>query len=175
MAHSRPRTNSRLVVLATFLVVTGSWLFRSALAPAAPRVAVTQLPKAPSPPEFLLPRVRLTLGPAPGLPLRSDRDPFRFGGPEAAPTRAPSPALPRSNGTLSSSIDEPSFVLLGVAEDLGSGVPSRTAIISGADGDVWFVKEGEMLMELYRVEHVGAELAVLMDLRSSRKRHLVMR
>ena len=178
MAQSRPRTTRRLVVLATFLTVTGSWLFRGALAPAAPRVApaVTQRPKALPQTESALPRVRSAMRPAPGLPLRSDRDPFRFESVEAAPpAHSLSPALPHSNVPLSSSIDEPTLLLLGVAEDLGSGVPRRIAIVGGADEHVWFVREGEMLTELYRIEHVGPELAVLVDIRSSRKRHLVMR
>ncbi len=177
MAHKRPRTNSRLVVLATFLVVTGSWLFRGALAPAAPVAAAgTQLPKALPEAESALPRVQSTMRPAPGIPLRSDRDPFRFGGAEAALlTRAPTPALPRSNLSLSSSIDEPPLVLLGVAEDSREGATHRTAVVGGAGEDIWFVTEGEMVTEQYRIDHVGAESAVLVDVRTADKRHLVLR
>lgn len=116
------------------------------------------------------------MGPAPGLPLRSDRDPFAFRGAEAAlPERAPSPAFPRSNLSLSSSFTEPPLVLLGVAEDLSSGVPRRTAVIGGVGDDMWFAREGEMLTEQYRVDHVGPEFAVLVDIRTTIKRHLVLR
>jgi hypothetical protein len=66
-------------------------------------------------------------------------------------------------------------VLLGVAEDLGSGVPRRTAVIGGAGEDIWFVREGEMVTEQYRINDVGAESAVLVDVRTADKRHLVLR
>ncbi len=47
---------------------------------------------------------------------------------------------------------EPAFALIGVAEDGGV----RTAIISG-QGQLFMVKDGELVAERYRVTHVGAD------------------
>jgi hypothetical protein len=72
-------------------------------------------------------------------------------------------------------LDEPQLVLLGVAEDSGEGPARRTAVVAGAGEDIWLVRQGEMVTEQYRVEHVGAEFAVLVDVRTTNKRHLVLR
>jgi len=66
-------------------------------------------------------------------------------------------------------------VLLGVAEDSREGATRRTAVVGGAGEDIWFVREGEMVTEQYRIDHVGAESAVLVDVRTADKRHLVLR
>jgi hypothetical protein len=47
---------------------------------------------------------------------------------------------------------EPAFALIGVAEDGGV----RTAIISG-HGQLFMVKDGELVADRYRVTHVGAD------------------
>ena len=44
-----------------------------------------------------------------------------------------------------------------------SGVPVRTAVLSGA-GDVWIVREGDVVAGRYRVEAIGPGSVRLADL-----------
>ena len=183
---TRKPDTARAVVMATVLVVTGSWFLRGAPAPAAPREMppFDQRPAGARPvvlPESALPRVRWNNRSPLVAPTRSPRDPFRFDAPGMTrSTRVSSPAPPRSSVGLGSPVNEPEreLVLLGVAEDSGEDGTRRTAVVGGAedrDDDLWLVREGDMLTEQYRIEHVGPEFAVLVDVRTSRKRHLVMR
>jgi hypothetical protein len=59
---------------------------------------------------------------------------------------APAPAIEPA------AAPEPAFALIGVAEDAGV----RTAIISG-QGQLFMVKDGDLVAERYRVMHVGAD------------------
>jgi hypothetical protein len=78
--------------------------------------------------------------------LNASRIPAPAGGVAAvAPTTAPELAAPAA-------APEPAFALIGVAEDDGV----RTAIISG-QGQLFMVKDGELVAERYRVTHVGAD------------------
>ncbi len=64
--------------------------------------------------------------------------------------------------------------LAGMAEDAGPGGPVRTAIISGASG-VYLVKEGDVLLSRYRVEHLSDDAADLREVDNGVEVHLALR
>jgi hypothetical protein len=73
----------------------------------------------------------------------------------ASPTPAPAAgvgAVAPAPAVQPAGTPEPAFALIGVAEDAGV----RTAIISG-QGQLFMVKEGDLVAERYRVTHVGAD------------------
>jgi hypothetical protein len=90
------------------------------------------------------------------------RNPFRFGARQVAPppaaavppavaTALPAPAPPR---------ELPFVVLAGIATDMVSGAPERTAILTTTAGVV-LVRAGEMVGADYRVREVGEDAVVL--------------
>jgi hypothetical protein len=58
----------------------------------------------------------------------------------------------------------PRVSLAGLAEHIVAGVAVRTAVLSGA-GDVWIVREGDVVAGQYRVEAIGPGSVRLVDLR----------
>jgi hypothetical protein len=83
--------------------------------------------------------------------------------PPPAPVEAP-PALPAL----------PALKLAGIAEDEGSEGPVRTAIISG-QGQLFLVKEGENVLQRYRVTKISADVVELIDLGDNSIRRLALR
>ena len=75
----------------------------------------------------------------------------------AAPAPAPAPALVEAPPAL------PALKLAGIAEDEGPEGPLRTAIISG-QGQLFLVKEGESVLQRYRVTKISADVVELVDL-----------
>jgi len=85
--------------------------------------------------------------------------------PRQAPV-TPSSPLPLQRPPLSESIAArpaaPVMKLSGIAEDVTAGGVVRTAIIS-AFGQLFVVKEGELVTERYRVARISADVAELSD------------
>jgi hypothetical protein len=117
-------------------------------------------------------RSRLAAAPSPQNPVRN---PFSFASKEA-PRRArreavePVPALPPVLEPM-----EPAIDLVGVAEDKTPKGIVRTAIISALSGELFLVKEGELIGARYRVKTVGADAVELTDLLSGSMRRLALR
>jgi len=80
--------------------------------------------------------------------------------PAPAPVEAP-PALP-------------ALKLAGIAEDEGPEGPMRTAVISG-QGQLFLVKEGESVLQRYRVTKISADVVELIDLGDNSIRRLALR
>src|SRR6185295_14141878 len=81
--------------------------------------------------------------------------------PAPALVEAPPPALP-------------ALKLAGIAEDEGPEGPLRTAIISG-QGQLFLVKEGDSVMQRYRVTKISADVVELIDLGDNSVRRLALR
>jgi hypothetical protein len=79
----------------------------------------------------------------------------------AAPMPAPAPALPP-------------LKLAGIGEDEGAEGPVRVAFISG-EGQLFMVKEGEMVTPRYRVSKISADVVELIDLETNTPRRLALR
>ena len=88
--------------------------------------------------------------------------------------RTPAPLVARSSDQMSAPVPAgvaappevppgPRVTLAGLAEQVVSGVPVRTAVLSGA-GDVWIVREGDVVAGRYRVEAIGPGSVRLADL-----------
>jgi len=84
----------------------------------------------------------------------------------AAPAPAPAPA--QAPPAL------PALKLAGIAEDEGPEGPLRTAIISG-QGQLFLVKEGDSVMQRYRVTKISADVVELIDLGDNSIRRLALR
>ena len=80
--------------------------------------------------------------------------------PAPAPVEAP-PALP-------------ALKLAGIAEDEGPEGPMRTAVISG-QGQLFLVKEGDSVVQRYRVTKISADVVELIDLGDNSIRRLALR
>jgi len=111
--------------------------------------------------------------------------------PEATPTRparnlftfhaAPRPA-PRSVGALPPPIVEtrppaviqPPLKLEGIAEDPGPDGPKRTAWIAG-DGKLFTVREGDTLLQRYKVTKISTDVVELTDDNDGSTRRLALR
>jgi hypothetical protein len=100
-------------------------------------------------------------------PLQA-RDLFRFrrgiGATTLSGFRAPAPA-PAALPAAAPAGHEPSFTLVGLAEDISPDGPVRTAIISGS-GDLFLVKEGDAVTTRYRVGKISADDVELTDVRA---------
>jgi hypothetical protein len=114
---------------------------------------------------------RLASAPTPQKPVRN---PFTFAPREAAPRRdrraaseLPLPAV--------AELPEPAIDLVGVAESQTPKGLIRTAIISTLAGELFLVKEGELVAARYRVKAVAADAVELSDLMSGGVRRLALR
>jgi len=102
------------------------------------------------------------------------RNPFRFDNPRPArpnPTLAPvsevSPALPNPEP------EWPAVRLTGLAEEASEGTPQRTAIFSSVNG-VLLVREGETILDQYRVTRIDAEGVDVTRLEDGSSRRLTL-
>lgn len=110
-------------------------------------------------------------------PRQQGRNLFQFRSPQprlapvtpgtSAVTDAPTPAA-------SLPPPPPPLKLSGVAEDRGPDGPIRTAIISG-QGQLFLVKEGEMVTPRYRVAKISADVVELVDVDTNATLRLAMR
>jgi len=92
--------------------------------------------------------------------------------PPSAPAPAPRPALVEAPAVLAPS--QPSLKLAGIGEDEGADGPIRIAFISG-EGQLFMVKEGEMVTPRYRVARISADVVELDDLTTNTPRRLALR
>jgi hypothetical protein len=92
--------------------------------------------------------------------------------PLSAPAPAPHPAI--SEAPAAFAPPQPSLKLAGIGEDEGADGPVRIAFISG-EGQLFMVKEGEMVTSRYRVAHISAEVVELEDLATNTPRRLALR
>lgn len=115
-------------------------------------------------------KARLAQAPAATEPIRNPftfapRDNGRRAARAAAPVPDPVPLPPA----------EPAIELIGVAEDRTRDGIVRTAIVSTLAGDLFLVKEGETLVDRYKVKAVGPDTVDLGDLLSGGTRRLTLR
>ena len=106
-------------------------------------------------------------------PRQPGRNLFRF---HAAPLPA-TPAAPPSVAVLEAPVAAPApppMRLVGVAEDPGPDGPLRMAFIS-AGGQLFNVKEGETVLEHYRVTKIAADVVELTDVNDGTVRRLALR
>jgi hypothetical protein len=85
--------------------------------------------------------------------------------PRAALTEAPAPAAAAAR---------PAFKLAGIAEDPGPDGPIRQAFISG-QGQLFIVKEGDLVTPRYRVTKISADVVELTDLADDTTHRLALR
>jgi hypothetical protein len=96
-------------------------------------------------------------------PRQPGRDLFRFSAPKPKPS-----AVIATHAALTEAITTPAplppppFKLSGIAEDPGRDGPDRTAIVAGS-GQLFLVKEGEMVTPRYRVMRISADVVELLD------------
>jgi len=90
---------------------------------------------------------------------------------ERAVREPTAPPLPR----VASAPDEPAIDLVGVAENETPTGLERTAIISALSGELFLVKEGELIAARYRVKAIGKDAVELSDLVSGTTRRLALR
>jgi hypothetical protein len=128
--------------------VTGT---RQIVVPPAPRTSTVDARGADLAAEIARLHDRLHPTVAPQQPARNL---FEFKPGERRPerTQADLVAIAPALAAESAAAPEPAFALIGVAEDDGV----RTAIISG-QGQLFMVKDGDLVAERYRVTHVGAD------------------
>ena len=116
---------------------------------------------------------RLASAPAPQQPVRN---PFAFASKEVPSKRTrTAPVQPEAPPPQSLEPAEPAIDLVGVAEDATPKGIVRTAIISALSGELFLVKEGELIAARYRVKAVSADAVELTDLLSGEVRRLTLR
>ena len=109
-------------------------------------------------------------------PLHPARNLFAYRGvaakPPSAPAAAPRPAVADAPAAVAP--PQPSLKLAGIGEDEGADGPIRIAFISG-EGQLFMVKEGEMVTPRYRVARISADVVELDDLATHTPRRLALR
>jgi hypothetical protein len=147
-------------LLATWLAVTPT-----DTAPGKSRVAVAERPVVihESTADNLVAQVARLRDQAGNVQLASStRNPFRFGSSKPAGTMPqPGSAAPVVSAAPPAPA-QPSLSLSGIAERKTPQGNERTAIISGA-GQLYLVKEGEMVAGRYRVVSVDSDAVTLRD------------
>jgi hypothetical protein len=110
------------------------------------------------------------------IPRQPARNLFAYRGAKASapapPPVAPRPALTEAAAPVVP--PQPSLKLAGIGEDDGVDGPIRTAFISG-EGQLFMVKEGEMVTPRYRVAKISADVVELIDLATNTTRRLALR
>jgi hypothetical protein len=115
-------------------------------------------------------KARLAQAPSASEPIRN---PFTFA-PRDNGRRAPRAATPVPE-PVALPPAEPAIELVGVAEDRTKDGIVRTAIVSSLSGDLFLVKEGETIVDRYKVKAVGPDAVDLSDLLSGGTRRLTLR
>lgn len=106
-------------------------------------------------------------------PRQPGRDLFRFSAPKPAPVVPAHTALTEAVAAPAQ-LPPPPFKLSGVAEDPGQNGPDRTAVIAGS-GQLFLVKEGEMVTPRYRVVRISADVVELVDVDTTLPLRLAMK
>src|SRR5262249_12707315 len=108
-------------------------------------------------------------------PRTPARNLFAYRGPKAAmpaAVAAPRPALGEATPIFAPA--QPSLKLAGIGEDDGPDGPIRIAFISG-EGQLFMVKEGEMVTPRYRVNRISPDVVELQDVNDQTLRRLALR
>jgi hypothetical protein len=157
----------------------GAWLAGAATSnhtiPATPidRPAAIEMRGAELAREIARLQERLRPTSSPRLPARN-LFAFRAGAPRAPqPAFAPAPQ-PALSEAAPSTPALPSLKLAGIAEDTDADIAIRTAIISG-EGQLYMVKEGEIVATRYRVTKITPDVVELVDLIDNSVRRLALR
>ena len=109
-------------------------------------------------------------------PRRPARNLFAYRGAVAKPSAAAAPA-PHPVATEAPAVfapPQPALKLAGIGEDERADGPMRIAFISG-EGQLFMVKEGEMVTPRYRVARISADVVELEDLATNTPRRLALR
>jgi len=111
------------------------------------------------------------------LPRQPARNLFAYRAARPAPALAPVAAPPRAALSEAAPLFPPALPplkLVGVGEDDGPDGPIRMAFISG-EGQLFMVKEGEMVTPRYRVNKIAADVVELQDVNDQTLRRLALR
>jgi hypothetical protein len=117
-------------------------------------------------------RLRTRLAAAPVLQSPS-RNPFAF-----TPRETPKPREPRVVEAAAPEPlppVEPAIELIGMTTRQTAEGPIRTAVISALSGELFLVKEGEMIATRYKVATVAADTVELADLITGATRQLTLK
>ena len=106
-------------------------------------------------------------------PRQPGRNLFRFHARPAVAAPVPPPPAPVDMPVAAAPVVTP-MRLVGVAEDPGPDGPLRIAFISAA-GQLFSVKEGETVVEQYRVTKIAADVVELTDVNDGTIRRLALR
>jgi len=166
----------------TTIVVVGAalvaWLAGAAtsnhLIPPAPIVQPTAIEKRGAELAVEIERLHQRLAPS-VTPRAPGRNLFTFhqAAPQAAPPVAPTPR-PAITEFTPPPFALPPLKLSGIAEDPGADGPIRVAFIAG-EGQLFMVKEGELVTPRYRVAKISAEVVELTDVVDNSIRRLALR
>jgi len=108
-------------------------------------------------------------------PRQPARNLFSYRAARAAPAAPPPPApRPAITDAPPAAPALPPLKLAGIGEDEGPDGPTRIAFISG-EGQLFMVKEGEMVTPRYRVARITADVVELQDVNDKTTRRLAMR
>ena len=99
---------------------------------------------------------------------------FRAAARPVAPPSAPPRPAPALTELKPAAMSLPSLKLSGIAEDAGADGAIRIAFIAG-EGQLYMVKEGDLVTPRYRVEKISAEVVELTDLGDNSIRRLALR
>lgn len=117
-------------------------------------------------------RERLALAPRPQLP---HRNPFVF---DVKPVAPPKPMATRADAAIPAEPlppPEPTLTLIGITEDQGPKGLVRTAVLTDDADAVFVLTVGEMILDRYKVEAIGADAVELKDVGTNAIRRLALR
>lgn len=117
-------------------------------------------------------RLRERLRPS-ATPRAPGRNLFRFQAAAAPPVALPAPVAPPIAPARALPAELP-LRLSGIGEDPGAEGPVRIAFISG-DGQLYVVKEGDLVTPRYRVSKISADVVELIDTGDGSTRRLPLR
>jgi len=187
MLRSRQNSRAALLTIMSFRRTATIAIIGGALIAWLAGAATSNHPLAPLPPsaptaieargaalddEIARLHERLRPSAAPRQPSRnlfSYRAPVQ---PIAPPPAAPRPAVSEAPPPAAPAL--PPLKLAGIGEDDGPDGPIRMAFISG-EGQLFMVKEGEMVTPRYRVTRISADVVELQDVNDKSTRRLALR
>ena len=107
-------------------------------------------------------------------PHTPGRNLFAFRTAPAIVAAVPIPRAALTEAPIAPAAAQPALKLSGIAEDPGADGPIRQAVISGG-GQLFIVKEGELVTPRYRVEKISSDVVELTDLVDGSTRRLALR
>jgi hypothetical protein len=107
-------------------------------------------------------------------PHTPGRNLFAFRTAPAIVAAVPIPRAALTEAPIAPAVAQPALKLSGIAEDPGDDGPIRQAVISGG-GQLFIVKEGELVTPRYRVVKISSDVVELTDLVDGSTRRLALR